>query len=263
MIGAALIGEDGVRDVTTAPRNDAAAVAIGGKSWPLDIRLRPWVFRPRTDLLPMGFCCATLPVVTCALLQPKIVKLREEVARLGAIKAEMMKSEDKQISLTDPDARSIATSGKDTGIVGYNVQAAVDTKNHLIVAHEVTNVGTDRHQLSNIAEQARAEMGVERLDAVADRGYYASEEIRACEEAGITVTLPKPMTSNSKAAGRFGKPDFRYVAAEDAYVCPAGQRLAYSFSFTTEDRGWCYVATELMPVRVALSGTAAPPARKD
>jgi hypothetical protein len=108
--------------------------------------------------------------------------------------------------LTDPDARSMATSGKDTGIVGYNVQAAVDTKIHLIVAHEVTNVGTDRHQRSNIAEQARTEMGVETLDAVADRGYYASEEIRACEEAGITVTLPKPMTSNAKAAGRFGKP---------------------------------------------------------
>ena len=147
----------------------------------------------------------------------------------------MMKSEDKQISLTDPDARSMPTSGKDTGIVGYNVQTAVDTKNHLIVAHEVTNVGTDRRQLSNIAEQARTEMGVETLDAVADRGYYAGEEIRACEEAGITVTLPKPMTSNAKAAGRFGKQDFRYVAAEDAYVCPAGQRLAYSF--TTEDKG--------------------------
>src|ERR1700721_2215493 len=113
--------------------------------------------------------------------------------------------------------------------------AAVRTRNHLIVAHEVTNVGTDRHQLSNMAEQARTEMGVETLDAVADRGYYAGEEIRACEEAGITVTLPKPMTSNSKAAGRFGKQDFRYVAAEDAYVCPAGQRLAYSF--TTKDRG--------------------------
>ena len=176
-----------------------------------------------------------VPEAKVVRFKDKIVKLREEIARLNAIRAEMMKSEDKQISLTDPDARSMATSGKDTGIVGYNVQAAVDTKNHLIVAHEVTNVGTDRHQLSNIAEQARTEMGVETLDAVADRGYYASEEIRACEEAGITVTLPKPMTSNSKAAGRFGKQDFRYVAAEDAYVCPAGQRLAYSF--TTKDRG--------------------------
>src|SRR6516162_5440324 len=127
------------------------------------------------------------------------------------------KSEDKQISLTDPDARSMATSGKDTGIVGYNVQIAVDTQHHLIVAHEVTNVGSDRHQLANMTGQARAEMAVETLNAVADRGYYDSEEIRACEEAGITVTLPKPLTSGAKAAGRFGKQDFVYVAAEDIY----------------------------------------------
>jgi transposase len=171
-----------------------------------------------------------VPEAKVARLKDKIVKLKEEVARLNAINAEMMKSEDKQISLTDPDARSMATSGKDTGIVGYNVQTAVDTKNHLIVAHEVTNVGTDRHQLSNMAEQARTEMGVETLDAVADRGYYTGEEILACEEAGITVTLPKPMTSNSKAAGRFGKQDFRYLAEEDAYICPAGERLAYHYT---------------------------------
>jgi hypothetical protein len=142
----------------------------------------------------------------------------------------MMTSKDKQISLTDPDARSMATSGKDTGIVGYNVQTAVDTKNHLIVAHEVTNVGTDRHQLSNMAEQARTEMGVETLDAVADRGYYEGEEIKACEESGITVTLPKPQTSGAKAAGRFGKQDFVYVAADDVYRCPAGERLTYRYT---------------------------------
>jgi hypothetical protein len=142
----------------------------------------------------------------------------------------MMKSEDKQISLTDPDARSMATSGKDTGIVGYNVQTAVDIKNHLIVAHQVTNVGTDRHQLSNMAEQARTEMGVETLDAVADRGYYTGEEIRACEQAGITVTLPKPQTSGAKAAGRFGKQDFVYVAADDVYICPARERLPYHYT---------------------------------
>jgi hypothetical protein len=176
-----------------------------------------------------------VPQAKVARLKDKLAKLKQEVARLTAIKEEMMQSEDKQVSLTDPDARAMATSGKDTGIVGYNVQTAVDTKHHLIVAHEVTNIGTDRHQLSNMAEQARTAMGVETLDAVADRGYYASEEIRACEEAGITVTLPKPMTSNSKAEGRFGKQDFRYVAAEDVYICPAGQRLVYSF--TTEDNG--------------------------
>jgi transposase len=176
-----------------------------------------------------------VPEAKVARLKDKIVKLKEEITRLNAINADMTKSEDKQISLTDPDARSMATSGKDTGIVGYNVQTAVDTKNHLIVAHEVTNVGTDRHQLSNIAEQARTEMGVETLDAVADRGYYEGEEIRACEEAGITVTLPKPQTSGAKAAGRFGKQDFVYVAAEDVYRCPAGERLTYRF--TGEENG--------------------------
>ena len=121
----------------------------------------------------------------------------------------------------------MATSGKDTGIVGYNVQIAVDTQHHLIVAHEVTNVGTDRHQLANMAGQAHDEMAVETLDVVADRGYYEGAEIVACEEAGITVTLPKPMTSGAKAAGRFGKQDFIYVAADDVYRCPAGERLSY------------------------------------
>jgi transposase len=163
-------------------------------------------------------------------LKSKIEKLKEEIVRLNAINAEMMKSEDKQISLTDPDARSMATSGKDTGIVGYNVQIAVDTQHHLIVAHEVTNVGTDRHQLANMAGHARDEMAVETLEVVADRGYYDGEEIRACEQADITVTLPKPMTSGAKAAGRFGKQDFVYVAADDVYRCPSGERLTYHYT---------------------------------
>jgi transposase len=171
-----------------------------------------------------------VPEAKVARFKDKIVKLNEEIARLSAINVEMMKSKDKQISLTDPDARSMATSGKDTGIVGYNVQTAVDTKNHLIVAHEVTNVGTDRNQLSNVAAQARTEMGVETLDAVADRGYYEGEEIKACEESGIIVTLPKPQTSGAKAAGRFGKQDFVYIAADDVYRCPAGERLTYRYT---------------------------------
>jgi transposase len=171
-----------------------------------------------------------VPEAKVTRLKDKIAKLKEEIARLNAINAAMLKSEDKQISLTDPDARSMATSGRNTGIVGYNVQAAVDTQHHLIVAHEVTNVGTDRGQLSTMAEQARTEMAVATLDVVADRGYYEGEEIRACEEAGITVTLPKPLTSGAKAAGRFGKQDFVYVAADDVYLCPAGERLTYRFS---------------------------------
>ena len=171
-----------------------------------------------------------VPEVKVTRLKSKVEKLREEIVRLNAINTEMMRSEDKQISLTDPDARSMATSGKDTGIVGYNVQIAVDTQHHLIVAHEVTNVGTDRHQLANMAEQARVELDAETLAVVTDRGYYEGGEIKACEDAGITVTLPKPQTSGAKAEGRFGKQDFVYVAAEDVYRCPAGERLTYRFS---------------------------------
>ncbi len=115
----------------------------------------------------------------------------------------MLAEPDRQISLTDPDARSMATSGRGSGMVGYNVQAAVDTQHHLIVAHEVTNEGTDRAQLAKMAEQTKAALEIDRLDAVADRGYFKGEEILACEEAGITVTLPKPLTSGIKAKGRF------------------------------------------------------------
>jgi transposase len=177
----------------------------------------------------------TVPEAKITRLNEKLAKLREETVHLNALNARMMASEAKQISLTDPDARSMATSGRGSGIVGYNVQSAVDTTHHLIVAHEVTNVGTDRNQLSNMAEQARAEIGAETLDVVADRGYYDSKEILDCETAGITVTLPKPMTSGAKAAGRFGKQDFVYVAEDDVYICPANERLAYHF--TVEENG--------------------------
>ncbi len=108
----------------------------------------------------------------------------------------------------------MATSGRGSGIVGYNVQAAVDTKHHLIVAHEVTTEGTDRAQLAKMAEQTKAALETDTLDVVADRGYFNGEEILACDEAGITVTLPKPLTSGNKAKGRFVKQDFRYLAQE-------------------------------------------------
>ena len=163
-------------------------------------------------------------------LQEKIEKLKEEMQRLDKLKVQMLATPDQQISLTDPDARSMATSGRGSGVVGYNVQTAVDTKHHLIVTHEVTNVGTDRSQLASMAKEAKATLETESLDVVADRGYFSSAEILACEQAGITVTLPKPMTSNSKAEGRFGKQDFRYVAGEDVYICPAGERLKYHYS---------------------------------
>jgi transposase len=168
-------------------------------------------------------------------LKEKIEKLKEEMRRLVGLQAAMLATPDQQISLTDPDARSMATSGRGSGVVGYNVQVAVETKHHLIITHEVTNVGSDRSQLSHVAQEAKAVLQTDSIDAIADRGYFSGEEILACQNAGITVTLPKPMTSNSKAEGRFGKQDFRYIPYEDVYICPAGERLTYSF--TTEDKG--------------------------
>ena len=168
-------------------------------------------------------------------LNEKIATLREEIQRLNGLNTLMMQTEDKQISLTDPDARSMATSGRGSGMVGYNVQSAVDTKHHLIVTHEVTNVGSDRSQLSRMSDQARAAIGYETIEAVADRGYYSGEEIVACEQAGVTVYLPKPMTSGLLAKGRFCKQDFVYVAADDVYLCPSGERLTYHY--TNEEDG--------------------------
>src|SRR5689334_3474721 len=168
-------------------------------------------------------------------LKEKLTKLKEEMGKLAGYEKQMLASPDQQISLTDPDSRSMATSGRGSGVVGYNVQVAVDTEHHLIVTHEVTNSGSDRAQLANIAKQAKAVLQAETLEAVADRGYFSSPEILGCHEAGITVTLPKPLTSGAKSEGRFGKQDFVYLREEDAYRCPAGERLPYRY--TNEEAG--------------------------
>jgi transposase len=173
--------------------------------------------------------------VKTAHLKEKLAKLATEMQRLKVIEKEMLASPDQQISLTDPDSRSMATSGRGSGVVGYNVQVAVDTEHHLIVTHEVTNTGSDRSQLANVATQAKAVLEADYLDAVADRGYFNSPEILACEQANITVTLPKPMTSGAKSEGRFGKQDFVYLSSEDVYRCPAGEKLTYRF--TREEAG--------------------------
>ena len=168
-------------------------------------------------------------------LKDKIETLRQQMQRLKELEVEMLAAPDQQLSLTDPDARSMATSGRGTGMVGYNVQSAVDAKHHLIVAHEVTNVGHDRDQLSSMAKQARTAMGSEDLTVVADRGYFKGEEILACDEAGITTFLPKPQTSSSQAEGRFGKRDFHYIPEDGVYRCPAGERLKWRM--TTVEKG--------------------------
>src|SRR3984885_5006507 len=163
-------------------------------------------------------------------LKEKIAALKKRMQQLKEIEVLVQATPDKQISLTDPDARSMATSGKGTGVVGYNVQTAVDAQHHLIVAHEVTNVGNDRGQLATMAQQAQTAMGCKDLEAVADKGYFKGEEILACQSAGITPFVPKPLTSGSKAEGRFGKQDFVYVAEDNTYRCPAGQRLTWRFA---------------------------------
>src|SRR6185503_9279955 len=168
-------------------------------------------------------------------LKEKLAKIKEEMERLKVLEAQMLAAPDQQISLTDPDSRSMATSGRGSGVVGYNVQVAVDTEHHLIVTHEVTNVGNDLSNLAHVAKEAKATLQTDTLEAVADRGYFSSEEILACENADITVTLPKPIRSGINVKGRFGKQDFAYLREEDVYRCPAGEKLTYRY--TTEENG--------------------------
>lgn len=160
-------------------------------------------------------------------LKEKIAALTEEVQQLQVIEIRRSQAPDQQVSLTDPDARSMTTRG--TGVVGYNVQTAVDSRHHLIIAHEVTNVGSDRGQLSRMAKRARDASGISDLNVVADRGYFKGEEVLACHEAGITTYLPKPKTSPSQARGLFPREALRYVPERNEYRCPAGERLIWRF----------------------------------
>lgn len=168
-------------------------------------------------------------------LKDKIDLLKKEMGRLKKLEVRLLVEPDQQISLTDPDARSMATSGRGTGMVGYNVQTAVETAHHLIVAHDVTQDGHDRHQLHRMAVQAKDAIGADELDVVADRGYFKGEEVLACDKDHITTYLPRPLTSGSTKKGLFNKRDFIYHAKDDQYECPAGERLIWRF--TTEEKG--------------------------
>jgi transposase len=172
---------------------------------------------------------AAVPESRVSRLKEKIVAIKAQMRKLTKIKEQLPKAEG-QISLTDPDARSMNSAGKGTGTVGYNVQTAVDVKNHMIVAHEVTNVGHDRSALTEMSELAREAIGKKTLLALADRGYYSGPEIRRCGQAGITPLVPKPLSSGGRADGRFDKRDFLYNARRNEYRCPAGQRAIWRFS---------------------------------
>ena len=158
-------------------------------------------------------------------LTEKIEGLRRQMLSLKAMGERVEASPDKQVSLTDPDARSMATSGKGTGVVGYNVQTAVDAEHHLIVAHEVTNIGSDRSQLTSMGHKAKEATGCDELTVLADRGYFNGDQVLACEGTGILPIIPKTQTSNNPNRGLFSGADFIYDVEHDHYTCPAGQHL--------------------------------------
>ena len=168
-------------------------------------------------------------------LTEKIAALRRQMATFRALEPVLDAAPDRQLSFSDPDARSMATSGRGSGMVGYNVQAAVDAEHHLILAHEVTNIGHDRSQLSAMGSKARTAAGCDRLEVLADRGYFDGEEILACEAVGVEPFVPRPLTSSAKADGRFGKQDFTYLPDENVYLCPARQKLPWRM--TTMESG--------------------------
>jgi transposase len=166
-------------------------------------------------------------------LQEKIAALKRQMQELKAVEVKLREHPDEQVSLTDPDARSMKTRG--TGIVGYNVQTVVDQNTHMVVAHEVVNEGLDRDLLTPMTEKAQQATGIKDLTVVADRGYYKGEQILECTQAGANPLVPNSATSNALAAGRFGKRDFIYIARDDQYRCPAGE-LAIR-RFTTIEHG--------------------------
>ena len=162
-------------------------------------------------------------------------RIRQEIQRLQDMDRALKEAPDSQISLTDPDARSMATSARGSGFVGYNAQAAADTETHLIVTHDVINDGHDREQLSPMAKEAKAALGRDEISVLADKGYFSGREILACHEEGITTTLPRPETSGNRKKDMYVKADFAYDADADVYRCPAGETLTYRY--TTEEAG--------------------------
>jgi transposase len=162
-----------------------------------------------------------------ARLRDKLTKLEAQMAMLKAMEAKVAEAEDHQVSLTDPDTRSMVTGLRLVGVVGYNVQTATDPEHHLIIAHEVTNSVTDRGLLPRMAQLAKDALGMDRIDVLADRGYFSSWDIYNCGENGVSAMAPRSRTGSSQAEGRFPKEAFTYVAEEDAYRCPAGELLTF------------------------------------
>ena len=165
------------------------------------------------------------PVVDGRSIQDKITWLKNRLSELKVMEEEVKKHPDKQVSTIDPDSRLMKTQGM-TRLVCYNVQTAVDTKNHLIVAHEVTNT-PDRGQLCRVAKQAQAALENKEVTVIADKGYYSGQDIKDTQDAGMTVLVPKGDTSGREKKGIFNRSRFKYNAEKDEYVCPADKELKH------------------------------------
>jgi len=165
--------------------------------------------------------------LSSAELAAKIAALQERQDWHKELLAQL-DGEQKQISVTDPDTRKMSTAHGT--VVGYNAQLAVDAKHKLIAADDVTNEGTDLHQLAGVALDAKASLEIKQAEVLADAGYYNAAEVSRCLEHGLTPFIPKSDTSANTARGLYGKSQFQYDAAKDAYVCPAGGTLTYRFS---------------------------------
>ncbi len=166
-----------------------------------------------------------IPEIKIEHINKQIDALKNQMKEVKKIEASLDDAPDKQISLTDPDARAMSTNARSSGTVGYNVQTAVDTKHHLIVDHEVSMEMGDRRLLTKMATKARESTGIETLEVIADRGYFKMEEIKSTVDEGITPYVPKPLTSSNRKKGLFDRRDFIYIEVDDEYQCPAGERL--------------------------------------
>jgi transposase len=181
--------------------------------------------------------------LTAQELKEKIKTLRERMKKYKGLQQQIEESEESQISLTDPDSRSMPLAGGPRTQVGYNVQVSVDEKHKLIVDHEVTNEVTDRSLLSRMAKRAKETLGVDELEVLADMGYYDGQQVKDCVDEGIIPYIPKAETSANKKLGLFAKSDFLYDPEQDCYWCPAEETLTFRFQTTEQGRERRYYAT--------------------
>lgn len=176
------------------------------------------------------------PKYTVEELKGKIEELEKRKAFYDNLENELKKSEDNEISTTDPDARMM--DNKKNGLeVNYNVQTAVDGKNSLILAVDVTNKPSDQGHLNDMAQAAKETLGLgakETLEVAADKGYYQAEDLKKCNENGTVTYVTHQTYSNATGNPEYYSDKFKYNSEEDIYICPQGKKL-YRAKHKTND----------------------------